>query len=110
MFEKLFERFGYIRKEPYENAVDSLETMYSLIYANLFDSKTTMPVIKKMCELLVWLDSSTNILINTLLEDWKNPKEYLEPAYKKRLNVVCPIIVKYQKQIEKAAEVCKTED
>lgn len=109
MFEKLFEKFGYVRKQPYENAVDRIEGMFNIICTNLFDSNITMPVTKKLCELLVWLDLEGIVLINDLLEDWKNPKEFFEPAYKKRLNVICPIIVKYQKQIEKAAEAYNTE-
>lgn len=68
----------------------------------LLDKKTSMTTIKNLTKLLILIDPDGKELINDWISDWKNKvgkKDYLA-----RLNVICPIIIKEQKKLEKELE------
>ena len=61
-----------------------------------------MTTIKNLTKLLILIDPDGKELINDWISDWKNKvgkKDYLA-----RLNVICPIIIKEQKKLEKELE------
>lgn len=99
MVRKMLKFIGLALEKDYTKTDTCLIVTLNHITKYLLDSKTPMPVIKNLVKLLCVIDSDGNELINDWMTDLKNRngnKKYLA-----RLNVICPIIAKEQKKLEK---------
>lgn len=97
-FNKLF---GY-DKIIKENNIFNVKELIVLdhITISLFNKNTSMDVIKNLCGLIVQLNTP---IVDIWLEDWQST-EKLSKNYEKRLNVICPILVKELKKLERLKE------
>lgn len=97
-FNKLF---GY-DKIIKENNIFNVKELIVLdhITISLFNKNTSMDVIKNLCGLIVQLNTP---IVDIWLEDWQSAKK-LSKNYEKRLNVICPILVKELKKLERLKE------
>jgi hypothetical protein len=99
MVRKMLKFIGLALEKDYAKADTCWIVALNHIAKHLFNPKTPMPVIKNLVELLCVIDYDGNELINDWMTDLKSRngnKEYLA-----RLNVICPIIIKEQKKLEK---------
>lgn len=97
-FNKLFGYDKIIKANEAFNVKELL--VLDHITTALFDKNTSMGVIKNLCELVVQLNTP---VVDIWLEDWRSGKN-LEKNYEKRLNVVCPILVKELKKLKRLKE------
>lgn len=97
-FNKLFGYDKIIKANEAFNVKESL--VLDHITTALFNKNTSMGVIKNLCELVVQLNTP---IVDIWLEDWRSGKN-LEKNYEKRLNVVCPILVKELKKLKRLKE------
>lgn len=97
-FNKLFGYDKIIEENEAFNVKESI--VLDHITTALFSKNTSMDVIKNLCELIVQLNTP---VVDIWLEDWRLGKE-LEKNYKKRLNVVCPILEKELKKLKRLKE------
>lgn len=66
----------------------------------LFNRNTSMDIIKNLCKLVAQLNTP---LIDIWFEDWQANKK-LSKNYEKRLNVICPILLKELKRLQRLKE------
>ena len=99
MVRKMLKFIGLALEKDYAKTDTCLIATLNHITKYLFDSKTPMPVIKNLVKLLCVIDSDGNELINDWMNDWKNKTG--KKSELARLNVICPIIIKEQKKLEK---------
>lgn len=97
-FNKLFGYDKIIKENEAFNVKELL--VLNHITTALFDKNTSMDIIKNLCELIVQLNTP---VVDIWLEDWRSGKN-LEKNYEKRLNVVCPILVKELKKLKRLKE------
>jgi hypothetical protein len=66
----------------------------------LFNRNTSIDIIKNLCKLVAQLNTP---LIDIWFEDWQSHKK-LSKNYEKRLNVICPILLKELKRLQRLKE------
>ena len=102
MLKKVLENCGLALRKDYALADTMWVSALNHCSHYLLDKKTPMTTIKNLTKLLILIDPDGEELINDWISDWKNKvgkKDYLA-----RLNVICPIIIKEQKKLEKELE------
>lgn len=98
-FNKILRIFNLAFAEDYKYADSMWILTLNHIERYLLDSHTDLNIKKNLIKLLVNIDENGDELINDFLIDWK--KDNIKKDYKKVLNVICPIIIKEQKRLQR---------
>lgn len=99
MIRKILSKIGLALEKDYTEADCAWVSTLNHISYYLFNKRTSKDILKNLTELLVLVDPDGNELINTWMEEWKTKNcKKVELA---RLNVICPMIIKAQKKLNK---------